>query len=354
MRAAIRRQLLAWFDSHQRSLPWRETHDPYPIWVSEIMLQQTRVATVIDYYRRWMLRYPTVHALAEADQADVLKSWEGLGYYSRARNLQAAAQVVVREHGGKLPSSAEQLKQLPGIGSYTAGAVASIAFNQPEPAIDGNVNRVICRLFGLPGDPLRTATRNAIIRSVRSLLTKSNARLFNQALMELGASHCSPTNASCWQCPIGKQCRAYREDRVDLLPEKAARKPLVKEHHCLAIVQRKGKVLTLQTPDDAARWANLWVFPSLKVPANSNARSLLQNWLDNSLGLATSPDQQLASIRYHVTRFDIELDVHKLKGLDGRVRTAMGFRPCWRNAASLRDIPMPAPHRKIEKSLRHS
>ena len=215
-KALLQRRLLAWYRRHQRDLPWRRTRDPYAIWVSEIMLQQTQVATAIPYYERFLRRFPHVRALARAPMERVLKSWEGLGYYSRARNLRRAAQIVLAEHGGRLPEEPEALRKLPGIGRYTAGAISSIAFDRDEPVLDGNVIRVLCRVFLIRANPKSARTQKRLWKLAEELLPAGHASFFNQALMDLGATICMPSHPHCDRCPLrqapircrGKACLA--------------------------------------------------------------------------------------------------------------------------------------------------
>ena len=214
----------SWYERGHRDLPWRRTDDPYRIWVSEIMLQQTRAETVVDYYERFLARFPDVQALAEAPEQDLLKAWEGLGYYSRARNLQKAARVIVNEFGGKLPASVEGLRGLPGIGDYTAGAVASIAFGIPAPAVDGNFERVLCRYDGME-EPVGTpASRKRLQKRGEELVSREDPRTFANAMMELGATVCTPRSPSCDACPLAGQCGAHRAGNPEHYPVKLPKK----------------------------------------------------------------------------------------------------------------------------------
>jgi A/G-specific adenine glycosylase len=217
-------ELIAWYEARRRDLPWRRTRDPYAIWVSEVMLQQTRVLTVLGYYERWMARFPTVSALADAEDDDVLHAWQGLGYYSRARRLLSGARAVAERHGGQLPSDVQALLALPGIGPYSAGAIASIAFGLPEPIVDGNVVRVLCRLFALAGDPARAPLKAELWRIARELVPKDKPSEFNQSLMELGATICTPSSPRCALCPVAKHCRALAQGKQRELPQLANRK----------------------------------------------------------------------------------------------------------------------------------
>src|SRR5688572_16157753 len=276
LRLAVTRALLDWYAERRRPLPWRSTRDPYCIWVSEVMLQQTQVATVIGYYERWLRRFPDVAALAAADTEDVLRAWEGLGYYSRARNLQRAAQRIVLEHGGQLPRSVAALLALPGIGRYSAGAIASIAFAADEPAIDGNIVRVFTRLFGLRGDPKRAPLAAGLWQLASALLPAGRAGDFNQALMELGATLCTPRNPRCNACPVRSQCVALAEDRVLEYPEAAPRPVVTQEKRAAAVVWRQGRVLCVRAPSSAARWAGMWQFPDVHVESDMDAGRALE------------------------------------------------------------------------------
>jgi A/G-specific adenine glycosylase len=223
----LRRDLIAWYRKHQRRLPWRDTRDPYCIWVSEIMLQQTRVATVIGFYERWIKLFPNCERLASADVDDVLRAWEGLGYYSRARNLQRAAAIVVRDHGGRVPADVSALRQLPGIGAYSAGAIASIAHGAHEAAVDGNVIRVLSRLFCLEGSPRDPALLREVWATARRLLPVGGAGELNQALMELGATCCGARSPRCHECPVRRHCRALARDCVAAYPAAPPRATLL-------------------------------------------------------------------------------------------------------------------------------
>ncbi|MBI3550820.1 MAG: A/G-specific adenine glycosylase [Elusimicrobia bacterium] len=312
---ALRRRLLAWYDANRRTLPWREKTSPYRTWVSEIMLQQTQVATVIPYYERFLARFPDVAALAKAGEADVLRLWAGLGYYSRARNLHRAAKEVASEHGGRFPSGFEEVLALPGIGRYTAGAILSIAFGKPYPVLDGNVMRVFSRLFLIRGNVKEPATQKEMWRLAADLvdpkgpLAVDNARDrakgrtpcarpgdWNQALMELGALVCVPEAPRCGDCPLADGCAAKKAGAQDELPETGAKRaPADLRWSCL-YVSRGGKVL-LWKRDDAERFLpGHWSLPEarhLKVRASG---------------------RPLATVRHSITHHRIRLDVHAHDG----------------------------------------
>lgn len=260
--------LLAWYRTSRRDLPWRRSRNPYHIWVSEIMLQQTRVETVIPYFNRFMELFPTVEALADAPEEQVLKAWEGLGYYSRARNLQAAAREVREQHGGIVPDTKEGISGLRGVGPYTAGAILSIAYNKPEPAVDGNVMRVLSRYFLLEEDIAKPSTRVGIEKLAQALIPEGAAGDFNQALMELGATICTPKAAHCLPCPVMEHCLARREGRVEELPVKSKAKPPRPERRAVALVEgtgeHAGRVLVRQRPADGLL-ARLWELPHVQL-----------------------------------------------------------------------------------------
>lgn len=263
--SSLRRSLIGWFAREKRALPWRKTRDPYRVWISEAMLQQTRVETVLPYYERFLDRFPTVEALARARLEDVLAAWSGLGYYRRAHSLQAAAQLVVERHRGRFPSDREGLLELPGVGAYTAGAIASIAFDRPEPLVDGNVARVLCRLFGLDGDPASAEQRRKLWSLARSLVPTKGAADWNQALMELGALVCTPREPRCDGCPLASRCMALREGRVPELPRRKPRRaPVSVEIVVLAVTD--GDRWLLERRPARGRMAGLWQMPTIEVP----------------------------------------------------------------------------------------
>jgi A/G-specific adenine glycosylase len=350
-RLAVTRPLLDWYAAQRRPLPWRATRDPYCIWVSEVMLQQTQVATVIGYYERWLRRFPNVAALATADTEDVLRAWEGLGYYSRARNLQRAAQHVVERHGGQLPVSVAELLELPGIGRYSAGAIASIAFAADEPAIDGNIVRVLTRLFGLRGDPKRAPLAARLWELARQLLPKGRAGEFNQALMELGATVCTPRAPACAGCPVREHCRALEEDRVLEYPEASPRPTITHEQRALAVVRRQGRVLVVRAPADAARWAGMWQFPDVRVASDTNPSAMLEASVERATGVRISAGARFLGVRHQVTRFRIDIDVFACEALGGRARAVEYAEVRWYDPDALGALPMPAAHRRIAKSL---
>lgn len=273
MPARIAPLLLNWYDDHARDLPWRGIHDPYRTWISETMLQQTRVETVIGYYHRFLERFPDVATLAEADEDDVLKMWEGLGYYSRARNLHKGAKQVVSEYGGEIPSTVDALRGISGIGPYTAGAIASIAFDRPVPAVDGNVIRVVSRLKGIRENVGIPSVRRALESAAASIVPQTRPGDFNQALMDLGSSICCPGTPDCERCPLRSVCDAYEAGDADELPVLPRKNPPKVLDYDLCMIFSGNRILMRQRTETLLK--GLWVFPMLE--GHESQRKLLAN-----------------------------------------------------------------------------
>lgn len=296
--SALRCALLDWFRQHKRDLPWRtEPRDPYRVWLSEVMLQQTQVATVIPYFERWLSRFPTIESLAAASPDEVLKLWEGLGYYARARNLHRAAQLVVHEHNGRLPDSVEGLLALPGVGRYTAGAIASLAYNKRTPALDGNTRRVICRLFAHQTD--ETAWTLA-----ESLLPEENPGNFNEALIELGALVCTPRAPRCDECPLKPFCAACATGAPEAYPQ--PRRRTAQPQHCVltAVIVTGSAVLLAQRPTDGLL-GGLWEFVSseLRHPPNESLAEMVQRRL--GMDISGAEVHPLSEVRHAFTHFRV-------------------------------------------------
>lgn len=309
------------------------------------MLQQTQVKTVLGYYERWMQRFPTVAALASAEDDDVLHAWQGLGYYSRARRLLAGARAVVERHAGQLPNDPAALLALPGIGPYSAGAISSIAFGLPEPIVDGNVVRVLCRLFALRGDPAKSPLKQLLWQRARELVPRDKPSEFNQSLMELGATVCTPTSPRCPECPVAKQCRGLALGIERELPELAQRKAPTELRTAAAYVRTKDAILLRQMPADAPRWAGLWVLPfaelsATETPELGSARAL------HELGLQSRSGTLLREARHTITRFRITLSVvsHTLSNPKHGAATLFTKREVER-------LALPSVHAKIVKAL---
>ena len=298
--------VLAWYDSGHRDLPWRHTTDAYRIWISEIMLQQTRAETVVSYYARFLEKYPTAQALACAPQEDVLKSWEGLGYYSRARSLQKAAKIIASDFGGQLPASVQQLRSLPGIGDYTAGAIASIAFGIPAAAVDGNVERVICRYYAIEDTVGTPAVRRMITEKTQALVPADRPGAFANAMMEMGATMCTPRNPACLLCPVRETCRGFARGIAAELPHKAKKKAQRVENRAVMLVFYKNRVLITKRQEKLL--GGLFVFPDV-LEENDPAR--LCDALE-ALGVRAAYDERIGHAKHVFTHLIWEMDVHAL------------------------------------------
>lgn len=310
--ARERARLLAWYDEHARDLPWRRTRDPYAIWVSEVMLQQTRVETVVPYYERFLARFPTAQALADAPLDDVLAHWSGLGYYRRARLLHEGAKTVAREHGGRVPRDPIERKALPGVGRYTAGAIGSIAFDLPEPIVDGNVARVLSRLCAID-TPLGTRESEKLLwKHAETLAQGERPGALNQALMELGARVCTPVNARCDLCPLRAHCEAHKQGRVDALPVSAPKKA-PKPVALVALVARTKKAFWL-VKGEGSLFGGLWGFPLSEGRDRDLAEALA-----NTHGLTGELSARKAGSVVHVlTHRALSIDVYCLEDAQGR------------------------------------
>jgi len=303
---ALRRALLRWYDGHRRSLPWRDDRDPYRVWLSEVMLQQTRVATATPYYRAFLGRFPTVAALARARDADVLAAWAGLGYYRRARHLHAAAKLVVREHGGRVPGEPAAFALLPGVGRYTLGAVLSIAFDRALPVLDGNVARVLSRLRALSAAVREPRGAKALWALAAALVPSRRPGDWNQALMELGATVCLPRSPRCDGCPVRRWCRALALGRVAAFPPVSARRAGEKVRQAVVLVERRGRVLVARR--EGPLLAGLWEPPGVELAPRRSARAALRARLA-ALGLSVRLAPAGRTIRYTITHRDITAEV---------------------------------------------
>ncbi|MNS12268.1 putative A/G-specific adenine glycosylase YfhQ [compost metagenome] len=343
---AVTEALVAWFRQVRRDLPWRQTRDPYHIWVSEIMLQQTQVATVIPYYERFLAQFPTPAALASAPTERVLKAWEGLGYYSRARNLQAGAAQVVAEHGGRVPDTWDAVRALPGVGEYTAGAILSIAYGVPVPAVDGNVLRVLSRVALIADDITRPATKRAITAIAASLVPPERPGDLNEALMELGATICTPTRPRCAQCPIAAQCAARAAGRQEALPVKAKKSAARAVTLAVALVERDGRFLIVKRPDDGI-WAGLYAFPTTEVPAGVEAGEALGIALV-AMGIQAAVGDCALTVSHTLTHRQLTIPVHRAAWQAGDVAPEGGS---WVRPADFGHYALPVPMQKIARSL---
>lgn len=346
--AALAQALLGWYRVHQRTLPWRQTPTPYRVWVSEIMLQQTQVVTVIPYFERWMARFPDVRALAEASTEDVLALWSGLGYYRRAHFLHKAARQLVAHHDGQLPESVEGLLTLSGVGRYTAGAIASIAFNRRAPIVDGNVIRILCRIFGIDGDPRGGANQKRLWALAEALIPEGQARDFNQSMMELGALVCSPRNPDCQSCPASRWCVALAEDRIAQLPQPPRRKKRRRMVLAVGLLRDPltGHVLLLQRPDEGL-FAGLWEMPSAELatlPRVTDGDAPYQEALTKALeGMGVSATLGASLGRHEHVLTHIKMIVHPMVAtLHSSTPPPLGPAARWVAPEALSSLPLSA------------
>jgi A/G-specific adenine glycosylase len=272
---SFREDLIGWFEREKRDLPWREDQDPYKVWVSEIMLQQTRVDTVIPYFTRFLEKFPTIDVLAEADEDQVLKAWEGLGYYSRVRNLQSAVKEVHENYNGRVPDNPKEISSLKGVGPYTAGAILSIAYGKPEPAVDGNVMRVLSRILLVWEDIAKPSSRKIFEEAVRALISHDNPSYFNQALMELGALICTPTSPSCLLCPVREHCHGFEAGVQGELPVKSKKKKQRPVELVAAVVKDDRDRFLIRKRPNTGLLANLWEFPNTEVTLEFGSEKVL-------------------------------------------------------------------------------
>ncbi|HEX6387560.1 MAG TPA: A/G-specific adenine glycosylase [Anaerolineae bacterium] len=348
--------LLKWWDSGHAELPWRRNSDPYAIWVAEIMLQQTQITTVIPYYERWMARFPTVEALAAASLDEVLKLWEGLGYYSRARNLHEAAQIVIKQHDGRLPATVEELIELKGIGRYTAGAIASIAFDQPAPVVDGNVIRVLSRLFDLSDDVTTTAMKKRLWQMAADLVPAERPGDFNQALMELGQQICLPANPLCLLCPVSAYCLARQRGTQLERPVRPPRKDTPHYDVVAGIIWQngdleEGRFLIAQRPLEGLL-GGLWEFPGGKQEAGETLSEALRREIAEELGIEIEVGRYLTSVKHAYTHFRITLHAFHARHRHGRPQNIGVADHAWVNLDELDGYAFAVTDRKIIATLK--
>jgi A/G-specific adenine glycosylase len=350
--APLHHALIGWFEANKEDLPWRSTSDPYAIWVSEIMLQQTQVATVIGYYERFLAQFPTVKALAASPLDAVLKVWEGLGYYSRARNLHKAAQVIMDKHGGALPARVEELQRLPGIGRYTAGAIASLAFGQNIPVLDGNVIRIFTRLFNIPDDVGTAAVKEDLWAQAAWILPTGHAAAWNEGLMELGRRICSPRSPRCETCPLAAHCEAFRLNLQHERPVKTRRGPTPHYDVTAAVIHHPDeRILITQRPADGML-GGLWEFPGGKREAGETLAECLTREIQEELGIEIAVGQQIATIRHAYTHFRITLYAYRCQWISGEPRAlgCAGF--VWTTLDDLVNYAFPVTDQQIITALR--
>jgi A/G-specific adenine glycosylase len=347
----VRRRLLAWFARHRRDLPWRRDRDAYRIWVSEIMLQQTQVATVIPYFERFVVAFPTVAVLAAATEHDVLRLWEGLGYYRRARDLRRAAQALAAEHAGAIPNDPLILGKLPGFGRYTVGAVLSQAFDRRLPILEANSQRVLSRLFGRRDDPRGGAARKWLWMAAEALLPRKQVGDFNQALMELGSLVCTPTSPRCGECPVASDCEAKRLGLQEKIPPPARQPELTDVHEAAVVVYRGDRVLLLQRPATAGRWAGLWEFPHAPLQPGEMPTTAAARLLPQLTGVTGSIGGLLLTIKHGITRYRITVDCFAARHEAGRFVAGAYADARWVLPAELESYPVSAPQRRLAAAV---
>jgi A/G-specific adenine glycosylase len=351
---SFRRRILRWYRQSRRALPWRvplgaprdARPDPYYVLVSEAMLQQTQVNTVIPYFRTFIEAYPSIADLAAAGEQDVLRRWQGLGYYSRARNLRAAARTVMQDFGGEVPRTAEQLRRLPGVGRYTAGAIASLAFDERAAILDGNVARVLCRIDRIESDPRQRATQEQLWARAEQLLPRRSAGDFNSSLMELGATICTPRNPRCDACPVRAHCAARAAGVQPHIPPPRRREPSPLLRRCTFAIERRGRWLIEQRPA-SGRWASLWQFLTIEP----DEQAVSADWISRRLSLEVAPPRELGVVRHVLTHRRYEFAVYGCRAIGAE--KINGTRQ-WVRLRDLRDYPMSRPHVRIAQMLSSS
>jgi A/G-specific adenine glycosylase len=313
------RELLDWYRASHRDLPWRHTRDPYRIWVSEVMLQQTQVRTVVPYYERFIARFPDVASLAHAMRDEVLKHWEGMGYYARARNLHAAAGALVGDGDGAVPDDPDRFGALPGVGDYIRAAVMSIAFARPLAAVDGNVKRVLARAFAVEDEVDRPAGARAIQAYADGLLDRDDPGAFNQALMELGAVVCRPHQPDCPSCPLAEHCHAYAEGAPEAYPKRSRRRAVPTAAIAIGVVGRRGRVLITRRADSALL-GGLWEFPGGKIRDGESAAAACRREIREETGLDVRVVERVTTVRHAYSHLKVEIEVFRCAYRAGRVR----------------------------------
>ena len=350
----LRKQLIRWYQANQRDLPWRSSNTPYHIWVSEVMLQQTQVKTVLNYYRRFLTKFPSIKRLAAADSQAVLKVWEGMGYYARARNLHRAAKVVVQDHEGRIPDQWEPFHNLPGVGDYIAAAVLSIAFHRPYPVVDGNVKRVLARLYKIHAPVNQSGSDKQFRKAAAKLLDSRRPGIFNQAMMELGALVCKPRNPMCDACPLTRICRAYQARQVADFPKRKKLKTTPQYHIAVGVVYKNGKVLITRRKSEGLL-GGLWEFPGGKIKDGESAQAACIREIKEEVNLNVEIDRHLTQVKHAYTHFRIVMEVFCCKYVSGRVylRGPADFR--WIRLNEYQNYPFPrANHKFIPLLIRNA
>lgn len=345
-------KILNWYHANKRDLPWRNTDDPYKIWVSEVMLQQTRVDTVIPYYKRFLEVFPTVYDLAKADQQQVLKCWEGLGYYSRGRNLHHASKTVVEKFNGEIPSTWSEITSLKGIGPYTASAILSIAFQKKYAVVDGNVIRVLARYYGIEDDIRKSTTKKRIQELANELIPSGNPGDFNQAVMELGATVCSPGNPDCGLCPLSAECIAANTAQTDVIPYKSPSKKI--PHHQIAvglILNEKSELLIALRPNDGML-GGLWEFPGGKKEKGETLKETVARELKEELGVDVEVFTKFQDLKHAYSHFKITLHAYWCRILEGIPKAKSSQVIKWVSIDHIDKFPFPKANKTLIEGLK--
>ncbi len=350
-KAEFERRLLAWYGRAKRDLPWRDIADPYAVLVSEVMLQQTQVATAAPYFERFMAKFPTVRDLASAAPDDVLHCWQGLGYYSRARNLHRAATRAVEDHDGEIPDTVDELRSLPGVGPYTAGAVASIAFGKAEPAVDANVARVLSRIFAVPGDPKSGPTRRALWAHAADLVSESAPSDWNAALMELGSLVCRAANPACDECPAAFGCAAKERGETDRYPELRRPRPTIAVEDVAVLVESAGGVALVRRPD-GGQWAGLWELPRVRRGDDEELAAAAKRAPLEVCGVSVTDVEPFGTIRHTITRYRVRLHGFRGKGEDAGLVALACAEARWVAPDAMGAYALASPQRKLLRLAR--
>ncbi|MEQ9089997.1 MAG: A/G-specific adenine glycosylase [Balneola sp.] len=343
--------LLSWYQKNKREMPWRGEKDPYKVWISEIMLQQTRVDQAWPYFENFMKSFPTVFDLAKADQQQVLKAWEGLGYYSRARNLHATSKMIVEDYNGKLPETYDEIIKLKGIGPYTAAAITSIAFGLPNAVVDGNVIRVITRYFGIEDDVRKTGTVKEVQSLVNELISHERPAEFNQGMMELGATVCTPHNPDCLSCPIQAGCIATKVAKTDIIPYKSKAKKKPHKEIGVGIIEREdGKLLIALRPEDAML-GGLWEFPGGKQEKGESIQQTIERELKEELGVEVHAYKEFMNLKHTYSHFSITMHAWFCTLIQGYPKPKSSQEIRWVERAELEEYPFPKANKVLTERL---
>lgn len=347
-RKKFQNNLLTWFDENKRHLPWRLTENPYYIWISEIMLQQTQVDTVIPYYENFISKFPTPYALAEAPQDDVYKAWEGLGYYSRARNLQQGVREVVEQYGGEVPDDKKSILNIKGIGPYTAGAILSIAYGKKEPAVDGNVMRVLSRVFLIDDDIMKAKTRKKFEEILYDLIPEQDPSSFNQGLMELGALICKPKSPKCSDCPVRECCHALDEGIQENYPVKKKKQAPKREDMAVLVIRNQNGEILIQKRPEQGLLASLWELPTIKINPEADPKKTCETYLKKEHNLDCSLEKlglefthTFSHIKWYLTVYEGEWNNSETSDKEKK----------WVSLSDLTPYSFPIPHQKIIKNI---